>query len=290
MTNRPNDNYARVDKGFALAPIFSANVSNIATPICIEQRSKTLSIDYLAPRHCGAREQSVLFGLIAKTSCGAGRPLARLTKAGEPSALWIRATGVDSYLEGDALPSVVAIDISGRELIQLAGLRSDGAENYAALKTWLDGLAGVSIRDHFAPRKATQQLLAFRELENGYRIALCPRLSASSLGSGGNVTIQLEERDNISSAAGKLLHAKLSANLHAGASFRIGKEKLAAAIWPDICPPRYPANWKSTIGSALNELANVGWLVNIESGVVRIERPPKEGRAKQKPKEDIVEP
>ncbi|VVS96254.1 putative Plasmid and phage iteron-binding protein [Roseovarius sp. EC-HK134] len=266
--------FAKSDPAISLASLFR--------PITRGRRPRGLTIS--APwgadlilhfkLHTGldTKDQSVFLTLVALAAIKGGQ-IDKMTTTPVGRQLWLDLNGDD----GDAEYSgpAVAFSTSFYEILKEMGLMAS-ATSYKSLLDSLDRLDGVSFKGE-TPRFIfpSQRLISYQVDKEKQRIAVVLNSRICAALTGQYVRIELHERAQLTSDAGKVLHAWLCAWCGPGSSKRIGVDKLVLKVWGmEAATSSTGRTRRKRIREALVAINSLpGWSASEDSGgVVHVQR------------------
>lgn len=183
---------------------------------------------------------------------------------------------------GDApKQNTASIEVSAYSLMTDANL-SDGGGGYKRMIEMLSDLASATVYRRVGKRGATSRLISFRHNGDRMNILVNWRLASAVLGGGQFARISLFERNDLKTAAAKILHAWLCCHLRPGASFMgsqgVSLDTLIPHVWGHRPATSAVATRKrrAALRDALVEIGALGgWAVTNghRNDIIHIARP-----------------
>ena len=183
---------------------------------------------------------------------------------------------------GDApKQNTASVEVSAYSLMTDAGL-SDGGGGYKRMIELLTDLSSVSVYRRVGKNGGTSRLISFKHNGDRMNILVNWRLAAAVLGGGQFARISLFERNDLKTAAAKILHAWLCCHLRPGASFMGSQGVALDTLIPHVWGKRPAVNAaavrkrRMALRDALSEIGALGgWAVTSgrRDDIIHISRP-----------------
>lgn len=183
---------------------------------------------------------------------------------------------------GDApKANTASIEVSAYSLMTDANL-SDGGGGYKRMIELLSDLASATVYRRVGKSGGTSRLISFKHTGDRMTVLVNWRLASAVLGGGQFARISLFERNDLKTAAAKILHAWLCCHLRPGSSFMGSQGVALDTLIPHVWGKRPATNAaairkrRMALREALTEIGSLGgWAVTAgrRDDIIHISRP-----------------
>lgn len=183
---------------------------------------------------------------------------------------------------GDApMHNTASVEVSAYSLMKDADL-NDGGKGYARMIDLLAELSSATVYRRVGKNGGTSRLIGFKHVGDRLTVVVNWRLASAVLGGGQFARISLFERNDLKTAAAKILHAWLCCHVRPGSSFMgsqgVALDTLIKHVWGKRPATNAAATRKRRMAlrEALSEIGSLGgWAVTSgqRDNIIHIARP-----------------
>lgn len=223
------------------------------------------SIRFWGPEPLGCDDLRVLQGLVAMTAVSGGNNRGIVLRNSTASE-----TGQQLRLFLDLKWEAVEKDVmvakgSFSRLVREIGYADDGGSQFKAIRECIERLWAVSVFvERGGKRQGFRIISDYASDEQDFKlfVAINPRLAEAVMGERPHTRIDMNEVRALQTDPARLIHQRLCGWIDPGKTKRVELDTVCGYVWPEVANAEAMKKRRQTARRALNELVNVGWILD----------------------------